>query len=316
MEPVHQPAMVSEVLAHLEPDVGMTVLDMTVGMGGHARRLLERGAFVIGLDRDRESLERARAGLRGYEDRCLLVWGRMSEAAETLAAHNIHALDGCLIDAGISMDQMLDAGRGFSAHSNERLDMRMDRSEPGPTAFELVNLHLDKEGLARVFSIVGDRREARRVAARIVSARKRGPITTTAQLAQLIAATIAGRQRPREIDAAPYLLAIRAAVNQELDELRAGIETAAELLSPTGKLVALTWHSAEHRVARQTLRRLADPCTCPPAVPCNCGKTPIVRVVTRKPLFAAPEEVEANPATRSVRLHAAEKLAPEADCGA
>lgn len=312
MEPVHQPAMVSEVLAHLEPHAGMTILDMTVGMGGHARRLLERGAFVIGLDRDRESLERARGLLAGFEERCLLLWGRMSAAAEVLADHGIHALDGCLIDAGISMDQMLDAVRGFSAHSNEMLDMRMDRSQPGPTAFDIVNSHLDNE-LARVFSIVGNWREARRVTAAIVAARKREPITTTAQLAQLIAATIAGRHRPREIDAAPYLLALRVAVNDELNELCAGIESAAELLSPNGTLVALTWHSSEHRATRQTLRRLANPCTCPPAVPCNCGKTPVLRVLTPKPLFAAPEEVQANPATRSVRLHAAAKVLREAD---
>lgn len=307
MQPVHRPAMVSEVLAHLEPQAGMTILDMTVGMGGHARRLLERGAFVIGLDRDREALQRARETLKGFEERCLLIWGRMSQAAEALAEHDIHALDGCLIDAGISMDQMLDAARAFSAHSDETLDMRMDRSQPGPTAFDIINRHLDNE-LARVFSIVGNRREARRVAARIVAARKRGTITTTAQLAELIAATVARGRPPREIDAAPYLLAIRVAVNDELNELSAGIETAAELLSPNGTLVALTWHSAEHRVARQTLRRLANPCTCPPAVPCNCGKTPVLRVLTPKPLFPAPEEVEANPATRSVRLHAAVKL--------
>ena len=308
MEPVHKPAMVAEVVAHLEPRDGSTILDMTVGMGGHARRLIERGAFVIGLDRDRESLAAAEGALKGLEENYLLLWGRMSEAQQVLAEHGIEHVDGCLIDAGISMDQMLNEERGFSAHSNSQLDMRMDRSEPGSlTAFDVVNRHLDKD-LRKVFSIVGNGREAHRVTARIVAARKRGAIHTTAQLAALIAATIARGKRPREIDAAPYLMAIRAAVNDELNELRAGLETACCLLSPTGNLVALTWNSAEHHVARQTLRRLANPCECPPALPCVCGKQPVIKLLTPKPLFPSAEEVEANPAARSVRLHAAEKL--------
>ena len=311
MAPVHQPAMADEVVAYLEPQEGKVLLDMTVGMGGHARRLIERGAFVIGLDRDKESLEKAAQVLAGLESKHMLLWGRISEAEELLAEEGIEGVDGCLIDAGISMDVMLDEARGFSAHSRLSLDMRMDRSQPGSlTAFRIVNEYLEKE-LADIFAVTGRGREARNIAARIVRTRQRAPIQTTAQLAELIAATIARGSFTRAIDAAPYLMAIRYAVNDELDELRAGVESAVRLLSPTGKLVILSWNSAEHRVSKQALRRLANPCVCPPALPCVCMKRPVVRLLTPKPLFASPAEVAANPAARTVRLHAAEKLPAE-----
>ncbi len=308
MGPVHQPAMLREVVEYLDPRAGSTILDLTVGMGGHTRALIERGAFVIGLDRDPESLEVARQHLAGVAGSCTLLQGRMSQVTELLAAHGVTRVDGCLIDAGISMDQMLDPARAFSAHSDAELDMRFDRSQPGSlTAFAIVNEYLDRD-LLQVFHSVGNGREARRVAARIVSARQHGPIRTTAQLAALIAATICRGRRVREIDAAPYLLAIRAAVNDELTELEAGLQSGCRLLSPTGTLVALTWHSAEHRVAKQTLRRLAKPCDCPPALPCVCGRQPLIRLLTPKALFPSAEEVAVNRAARSVRLSAAERL--------
>lgn len=306
--PVHQPAMVAETLEHLGNPVGKRILDMTVGSGGHALALIQAGAFVIGMDCDPEALAVAAERLAEFEHRHMLLEGRMSEAAETLADEGIDAVDGCLIDAGLSMDQMLNQERGFSAHSTSSLDMRLNRSEPATlTALDVVNRYLDKD-LRRVFSLIGKRREAHRVAARIVAARKHEPIETTAQLAELIAATIVRDRRARRIDAAPYLMAIRVEVNDELTDLQAGIETACRLLSPTGRLVTLTWDSSEHRMSRRTLRRLADPCVCPPALPCVCGAVATVRLLTRKGLAASAEEVAANPACRSVRLHAAEKL--------
>jgi len=310
MGTLHRPVLLDEVVAYLEPAEGKTLLDMTVGMAGHARALIQRGAFVIGLDRDRDSLSSAERNLEGLQGHYLLLHGRMSQAPEILAAEGIEQVDGALIDAGVSMDQLMDPHRGFSAHSEESLDMRMDRSEPGSlTGFDVVSKHLEKD-LHRVFSVVGNRREAGRVVKRIVNARKREAIRTAAQLAELIAATMARGRRARKIDAAVYLMAIRAEVNEELTELRAGIEQASSLLSRTGnaRLVVLTWNSSEHRISRQTCRRLANPCTCPPALPCTCGKKPVIRILTPKLSYPREEEVAQNPAARSVRLNVVEKI--------
>jgi 16S rRNA (cytosine1402-N4)-methyltransferase len=310
MAPVHKPAMVSEVLAYLEPQAGKTIVDMTVGMGGHARKLIEAGAYVIGIDRDRESLPKAAAVLADLENRFELLWGRMSQVEEILAERGIGQVHGCLIDAGISMDVMLDPERGFTAHSEVSLDMRMDRSDPeSVTAYTIVQEYLEND-LARIFAGVGRGQEARRVAAAIVRARRHGTITTTAQLADIIAAALAHGKPPRRLDAAPFLMGLRVIANDEINELRVGIEAASRLLLPSGKLVVLSWDSAETRVSRQTLRRLAAPCTCPPALPCTCNARPTIKVLTPKPLFPSAREVADNPATRSVRLHAAEKLPP------
>ncbi len=308
MSPVHLPAMVSEVVEYLQPAEGMTFLDMTLGMAGHTRQLVQHGAFVIGLDRDAESLSRAAAVLDDLKQRVLLIHGRMSQAEELLEERGIGAVDGCLIDAGISMDVLRDPVRGFSVDSEQSLDMRMDRSDPTSlTASRVVNEYLEKD-LARIFAGIGRGREAHKVAARIVRARERSAIQSTAQLADIIAAAVAGVRPVRRIDAAPYLMAIRSAVNEELPELEAGIEAALRLLSSRSRLVILSWNGAEHRVSRQLLRRLANPCQCPPALPCTCDKKPVIKVLTPKPLYPTAEEVSANPAARSVRLHAAEKL--------
>jgi 16S rRNA (cytosine1402-N4)-methyltransferase len=308
MAPVHQPAMVSEVLRYLDPAPGKTILDMTVGMGGHARKLIEAGAYVIGIDRDREALPKAAHALSDLENRYQLLWGRMSQVEALLAECGIRRVDGCLIDAGISMDAMLDPERGFSAHSEASLDMRMDRSDPGSvTAYQIVNAYLEND-LARIFAGIGRGREARRVAAAIVRARRHGPITNTAQLADIIAAALAHRRPPRRMDAAPFLMGLRVVVNDEINELRAGIEAASRVLLPTGRLVILSWDGLQTRVSRQTLRQLAQPCRCSPALPCTCNARPVLRVLTPKPLYPSAQEVATNPATRSVRLHAAEKL--------
>lgn len=313
-QPVHQPAMVAETLAYFGSLAGKRIADFTLGDGGHARHLLEGGATVIGLDRDPESLRRARENLAPFADRATIIHGRMSQAEDLLEAAGVRSVDGVLIDAGISMSQLKDPERGFSAFSDS-IEMRYDRTSAGSiTAFEVVNGYLDKE-LQRVFRITGRGREERQVAARIVAARQRGPIQTTAELALVIAAAIARGKPPRRLDAAPYLMAIRAEVNNELPELVAGLEAACRLLSPLGKVAALSWHSAEFRACKETLRRLANPCRCPPAWPCVCGLKPVVNLLTPRPLSPSDEEVARNPAARSARLHVAEKLPPEGPDG-
>ncbi len=308
----HQPAMPEQVLAHLDIQPAGTYVDMTVGGGGHAELILEAsapGGRLLGIDRDEQALDMARRRLARFGDRVQLFRQRFSELAQVLAEAQIERVDGILIDTGISMDQMLDLERGFSFASASSLDMRMDRRQ-ALTAYEVVN-NYSQQQLYDVLRVTGRGREARKVAARIVSFREgSGPIQSTAQLAELIAATVSrpGRGKQRN-PAARWLMAIRVAVNDELAELRRGLQTAAEALQPaTGRLVVLTWAGHEHRLARQELRRLSNPCTCPPALPCVCGKQPLVELAVRKALSPERAEVQRSPQMRSCRLHAVRAL--------
>jgi len=227
----------------------------------------------------------------------------MSQARELLADEGIEQVQGVLVDVGISMWQM--KTRGFSVHSDGPLDMRLDPGDPTSTSAQAIVMEYLENDLVRVLSI-GRPREARQIARRIVNERRRTAIQSPQQLADLIAAML-GHGAAR-IDAAPYIMAIRAEANADLPELRAAILAANDLLSPHGRLVILTFQSLEHAAARNGLRELAAPCTCPPGLPeCRCP-APTMKLLTRKPLFPTPEEVAANPAARSARLHAAERL--------
>ena len=305
--------MPEQVLLHLDIQPAGTYVDMTVGGGGHAELILEASApegRLIGIDRDEQALDLAEQRLAGFGDRVQLYHRRYSELPQVLAEAQIEQVHGALIDNGVSTDQMLDLARAFSFHSGCKLDMRMDRRAT-LSAYEVVNRY-SLQQLHEVLKVTGRGREARKVAARIVSFREGiGPIQTTAQLAELIAATVSrpgwGKKRH---PAARWLMAIRVAVNDELTELRRGLQVAVEALQPAqGRLVVLTWAGHEHRLVRRELRHLQDPCTCPPALPCVCGKQPLIEILVRKPLAPEPAEVRRNPASRSCRLHAARALA-------
>jgi len=310
MEATHRPVFLRETLEHLGDVAGRAIVDATLGTGAFARHLVEAGAFVIGIDRDPDALKLAAENLAGLGNSHLLIHGRMSGMEQILADRGYTEVHGVVIDAGISMVQMLDPQRGFTAHSEVSLDMRMDPGEPGSvSAHQIVNEYLEKD-LVRVFRSVGRGREALRVADRIVRTRKGGTIHTTAQLADTIAAAIAKYGPPRRMDAARYLTAIRAEANSEATELAAGVEAACRLLSPEtrGTLVVLTYQSAEHSLCKRTLRQLASPCQCNPALPCVCEKVPTVELLTKKALFPDEREVAQNPAARSARLFAARRL--------
>ena len=317
-EPLHQPALPRQVLEHLIPGYlenrpSGTYVDGTVGQGGHSALLLERlgpEGFLLGLDRDPAALESATRRLAPYAGRFRLVHARFSELEEVVRAAGIEWVDGVLLDTGLSRDQLLDPARGFSFDSRG-FSMKMDPGEPGPDLAEIVN-HYSVEQLQGIFSLLGRARDARRVARAIVASREgRRALASTADLAALIAATVGtpGDRGKQRHPATPWVMCLRIAVNNELEEIRRGLQAAVRVLRPgTGRLVVLTWAGHEHGLVRQTFRSLQQPCTCPRALPCICGKQPLIRVLTRQPVAPEEDEIHSNPAVRTCRLQAAVKL--------
>lgn len=303
--------MAQEVLECLQPQSGELFLDGTVGGGGHARLILERSApdgRLIGLDRDRDALARAGEVLAPYGERVLLRHARFAEAAEVLADLEIEAVDGILLDLGVSSYQLDTPGRGFSFREDGPLDMRMDQGE-GVTAAELL-ASLDETELARIFRELGEERHARRIARRIVEVRETAPLETTRQLAELVRNAVPGGRAPARIHPATRVFqALRIFVNAELDQVRAGLDAGLELLRPGGRMAVISFHSLEDRIVKHCFRDAAQGCICPPKLPyCHCGRTPQVEVLTRKGVRAGSEELDRNPRARSAVLRAVRKL--------
>ena len=305
--------MTRQVLEYLDIRPTGVYTDLTTGQGGHAALLLDRlgpEGFLLGLDRDPQALESAAQRLAPYAGRFRLVHSRFSALEDVVRAAGIEWLDGALMDTGLSRDQLLDSQRGFSFDSTG-FSMKMDPREPGPDVAEMVN-HYSVAQLLEVFAFLGRGREARRVARSIVALREDGrTIDSTQQLAAVIAAAVGGaRDRGKKRHpATPWLMALRIAVNDELEEISRGLQAVVRVLRPgVGRLVVLTWAGHEHGLVRQTLRGLQRPCTCLAALPCTCGKQPLVQVLTRQPLEPDEEEIHRNPAVRTCRLQAAVKL--------
>ncbi len=301
--------MPAEVVATLAPAPGQVVADCTLGGAGHARLLLERispGGTLIGLDRDPDAIANARQVLAPWKGQTHLLARNFVQLPETLAELGIERLDGILADLGLSLHHLEASGRGFSFQRDEPLDMRMD-PRSGPTAADLIR-DLTAEELGRLFKEFGEERHARGIARRIVAARRRAPVATSAQLADLVAGP--GRTRPGRLHPATRIfMALRIAVNRELEDLERFLASAPGLLRPGGRLCVLAFHSLEDRLVKQAFRRLERPCTCPPRAPvCTCGAVPMARVLTPKPLRPTPAEVAANPLARSTRLRAIERL--------
>jgi 16S rRNA (cytosine1402-N4)-methyltransferase len=283
--------MVSEVVEHLEPSRGGVFVDCTVGLGGHARALVEAGATrIIGLDRDRQALDRARETLRDT-DGVELVHADYRGFEGVLNARGVGQVDGMLADLGVSSLQLDAPGRGFSFQRDEPLDMRMDTSS-GATAAEML-ASVDEKSLADVIYELGEERYARRVARAIVESGKTRRIETTGQLADVVRRAIPRRGYTRIDSATRTFQAIRIWVNRELEGLDDFLARAAARLAPGGRLVMLTFHSLEDRVVKHTLRALQAAGT--------------VTIRTKRPLVPSEAEVERNPRARSAKLRAAER---------
>ena len=292
----HLPVMTAEVLQQLQPEQGGLFVDCTVGLGGHARALLERGATrLIGLDRDEDALAEAREVLMPWRDRVELVHADYRAIGDVLEARRLEQIDGALADLGVSSLQLDAPGRGFSFQRDEPLDMRMDRSA-GETAADIVARATERELADAIFQY-GEERFSRRVARAIVDARRESPIVTTGRLASIVRRVIP-RRRPGRIDPATRTFqALRIWVNRELDGLDRFLEAAVRRLRGGARLVVITFHSLEDRIVKHTFRALERP---------NHVR---VRVLTKKPLVPTNEEMDRNPRARSAKLRAAERVA-------
>jgi 16S rRNA (cytosine1402-N4)-methyltransferase len=293
--PAHRPVMVVEALRFLAPERGGFFVDCTVGLGGHARALLDGGATrVLGLDRDREALTEARATLAGYEDRVELVHADYRELATQLDGRGRQTVDGVLADLGVSSLQLDSTTRGFSFRHDAPLDMRMDTSR-GPTAGDLLR-YVDETTLANVIFELGEERYSRRIARAIVRARADAPIATTGRLAEVVRRAMPRRGYQRIDPATRTFQALRIWVNRELDGLDEFVRAAARHLRPGARLVVITFHSLEDRIVKHTLRELDR-------------ERGLIEVLTKKPVEAAEAEIEANPRARNAKLRAAERVA-------
>jgi len=288
--------MVREVLDVLRPERGGLFVDCTVGLGGHARALLGAGATrVVGLDRDREALELARAALVAWADRVELVHADYRDLPAVLEARGLDRVDGVVADLGVSSLQLDSAGRGFSFRRDEPLDMRMDRTR-GETAADWIR-DAPVEELADVIFSYGEERHARRVARAIVAARAASPITTTGALAAVVRRAVAARSHQRIDPATRTFQAIRIRVNRELDRLGEFLEACAGRLGAGARLAVIAFHSLEDRIVKHTFR----------AIVAQGGDA--LRLLTKRPLAPTPEEVARNARARSAKLRAIERLA-------
>ncbi|MHC1696578.1 MAG: 16S rRNA (cytosine(1402)-N(4))-methyltransferase RsmH [Geobacteraceae bacterium] len=307
----HISVLYEEVFHYLQPHSGGVYVDGTLGGAGHARGILESSApdgILLGFDRDREALAAAAERLAAYGERIRLFHENYAFLPEVLAREGIASIDGMLLDVGVSSHQLDKAERGFSFQQDAPLDMRMDGST-GRSAADLVNSLSEKE-LEQVLWDFGEERWARRIASMIVAARNEAPITTTSRLVDLVKGAIPrARWEARLHPATRTFQALRIAVNDELSSLERGLVAGIESLKKGGRIVVISFHSLEDRIVKNVFNEFARGCICPKSVPrCVCGKVPVLRKLTGKPVVAGPEEIAANPRSRSAKLRAAEKL--------
>ncbi len=290
--------MIKEVMELLFTEPNGIYVDGTFGLGGHslalAKKLSTRGR-IFGLEKDPAIIAQAKA--QGLPPQVTLIPGDFRDLTELLAAAQVEAIDGLLLDLGLNSAALDDPERGFSFDREGPLDMRFDPTQ-GPTAAQLLN-HLPYPELARLFREYGEERRANRIAKEIVEFRKKQPLRTTAELAEIIRRVTPFTGRAKTL--ARIFQALRIAVNEELEALRAVLEQAVELLRSGGRLVVLSYHSLEDREVKHFFRReaQADP---------DGERLPRLKILTKKPLRPTPEESQTNPRARSARLRGAEKL--------
>ncbi len=304
----HEPVMVEEITELFGTVPAGTVVDATLGGGGHAKSLLDSrpDLDVLGIDRDADALDAARARLEPFGDRLRVSHRRFDEIDDALAEHGIAEISGALFDLGVSSPQLDRGERGFSYRNEGPLDMRMDAGQRW-SASDVVNGYVEGE-LARIIRAFGDERFAARIASAICRAR---PIQTTTELAAVVTAAIpAAARRTGGHPAKRTFQAIRIEVNSELAALPVGLDRAVRATTPGGRIAVLSYHSGEDRIVKDCFATAAGACECPPDLPCVCGAVQTVRIVRRLPKRPSDAERAVNRRAESARLRAVERIEP------
>ena len=304
--PTHIPVLVKEALEGLQAKPGGYFVDCTIGMGGHATAILERispQGKLLGIDSDPEAIRIARTKLSDYQEAVVLTNDSFANLNAICKKYDFYPVDGILFDLGISSMQLDTAQRGFSFQRDAPLDMRFDPQQE-LTAHDIINSFSEPE-LARILKEYGEEHHSRLIARNIVQGR---PITSTLQLAHLVEQVL-GRHRTRIHPATRAFMAVRIAVNRELENLRVALEQTINLLHYQGRLVVISYHSLEDRIVKKFMRREASSCVCPPGtIVCRCGHVPTLKLISRKVIKPTPLEIKSNPRSRSAKLRIAERL--------
>jgi len=298
------------VLQHLNlPEEGI-VVDSTLGDGGHTELLLRSsgpGLSVLGIDRDADALERARKRLAPYAGRVRFAHGNYSEIKSILSRFGIPKIGGLLLDLGVSSPQLDTPERGFSFMRTGPLDMRMDRRE-SLTAADMLKTLSDRD-LEFLFREYGEERHARRIVRAIRRAQAEGPVVTTTELSAIVSRAVPASREARIHPATRVFQALRIAVNRELDHLKTALADSLDVLDEGARVVVISFHSLEDRIVKNFFRDEEKGCVCPPRLPaCVCGRKPRLKVITRRVIIPAAEEIAANPRASSAKLRAAERV--------
>lgn len=303
---VHVPALLDEVIAGLQAQRGGYFADCTVGLGGHAAAILEKispSGRLLGIDTDPEAIKVSQDKLSDYGEAVTLVNDDFVNLEAICRRYHFHPVDGILFDLGVSSLQLDTAERGFSFQLDAPLDMRFNPGQ-GLTASDIVNSFSEQE-LAKLIEKYGEERHSRRIARYIVQNR---PIATTVELAHLVEQASGGK-RAKIHPATRTFMALRIAVNSELQNLELALKQTINLLRPGGRLTVLSYHSLEDRIVKQFMRCAASSCLCPPGtVVCLCGHVPTLKLISRKVIKPTSLEIESNPRSRSAKLRIAERL--------
>lgn len=307
MEFHHIPVLFQETISSLAIDPAGIYIDGTMGGGGHSEAILQKltTGKLLSIDQDPDAIKAAGQRLAKYPQ-SLIAKGNFAQMRELAMERGITAVNGVLMDIGVSSYQLDTPERGFSYHADAPLDMRM--SQQGTSARDLVNTLSQKE-LAAIIFRYGEDRNANRIAAGICRQREKAPIETTLQLADIVRDSVPAAARRDGHPARKTFQALRIAVNGELDRLQEGLEAGFSMLVPGGRLAVITFHSLEDRIVKQQMNRWCEGCICPKDFPvCVCGRTPQGKLIYKRGLSPSEEELERNPRARSARLRVIEKL--------
>ena len=305
----HESVLEGEVIQNFNLLEGSLIVDGTLGDGGHAELLLKNttSVRVLGIDRDLRAIERAEKRLAPFRDRITLVHGNFGDIKTILKKENVMNVDGLLLDLGVSSPQLDSPNRGFSFMRNGPLDMRMDSSQKITAADLLVEL--PDERLVSVIKEYGEERFSKRIVRAIRQAQKQSAIKTTLQLSNIISSVIHASRQTKIHPATRTFQALRIAVNGELEHIKKALRDSVDILQESARVIVISFHSLEDRIVKNFFKTEEKGCVCPPKIPvCSCGHKQRLKIITRKPIIPAVEEVRRNSRASSAKLRVAERV--------